>query len=437
MDVPKKADTSLLAPNEDKPLAALKADLRWSEATGKGDDRLSPDAHKSHKDTHGSFLSAHFVHSTDRSVPLGHDMHKTSALRLTAQALMGVQSEEPTGSALRKTAQQMIKVALHPGAAAGLGALAGAPVGLGLSAAKQGGEMSSGEREGMDPYLLAKATILGALLGGGGGVGLKYAPEILSKGRQAGEALNATVESGPAIRQAAQELMPELQAAAGATTRAAEQASAMMPGVGEAVGHAGRAADRVANESILRMLFKGGSVKEKTAVSEALLARAHAERVLRRLGGARVAGEAETAQQLSRMAERAQRIFEGRLPGAGEPVYTAAPVMPKGGTGMLYGKAMQARNEHGRLADTARVLAAHQPEAAHMGLRGGVATPWAGAGADAANPSAWLGWRGLLNPRGIPFSSGPTPAHTTRVGKKMEKAIIKGQDAFDDVAFVG
>jgi hypothetical protein len=236
MQVPKKADTALLAPNEEKPNAALKADLRWSESTGDGDDRLSSEAHKSHKDTHGGFLGAHFANSSDRSTPLGHDMHKTSALRLTARALMSVQAEEPTDSALRKTAQMLVKAAMHPGAAAGLGALAGAPVGLGLSAAKQGGEMSAGEREGVDPYLLARAAVLGALLGAGGGVGAKYAPEILAKGRQAGESLNAAVESGPAVRQAAQELMPELQAAAGATRQAA---------------------DRVSNEGILRMLFKG------------------------------------------------------------------------------------------------------------------------------------------------------------------------------------
>jgi len=251
MDVPKKADTSLLAPNEDKPLAALKADLRWSEATGKGDDRLSPDAHKNHKDAHGAFLSAHFKNSTDRSVPLDHDMHKTSALRLTARALMAAQADEPTDSALRKTAQQLVKVALHPGAAAGLGALAGAPTGLGLSAAKQGGEMYTGEREKMDPYLLARAAVLGALLGGGGGLGLKYAPEVLAKGRQA-------VESTSALGQAARELAPEIQSAAGATTRAAEQVSEALPAAAEAIGHTGRAADRVANESLLRMLFKGG-----------------------------------------------------------------------------------------------------------------------------------------------------------------------------------
>ena len=257
MQVPKKADTSLLAPNEDRPFAALKAEQRWSESTGKGDDALSPEAHKNHKDAHGSFLSAHFVHSSDKANPLDHAMHKTSALRVVARTLMASQATQPTESALRKTAQALVKTALHPGAAAGLGALAGAPVGMGLSAAKQGGEMRAGEREKVDPYLLAKATILGALLGGGGGVGLKYAPEILAKGRQAGESLNAAMESGPAIRQAAQELMPELQAAAGATTRAAEQASSMMPGLGEAAGHAGRAADRVASESLLSMLFRG------------------------------------------------------------------------------------------------------------------------------------------------------------------------------------
>ena len=258
MQVPKKADTSLLAPNEDKPFAPLEAEKRWSEATGKGDDKLSPEAHRNHKDAHGAFLNAHFVHSSDKANPLDHSLHKTSALRQVARGLAAAQAEEPTGSALRKTAQQLVKTAMHPGTAAGLGMLVGGPAGMGLSAAKQGGEIHAGERERLDPYLLAKATILGALLGGGGGVGLKYAPEILSKGREAREYLNAAMESGPALRQAAQELMPELQAAAGATTRAAEQASSMMPGVAEAAGHAGRAADRVATEGILRAMMRAG-----------------------------------------------------------------------------------------------------------------------------------------------------------------------------------
>lgn len=236
MQEPDKADTSLLTPHEEKPNAALEAPLRWSEATGEGDDRLSPDGQRNHKDTHGGFLRANFVHSSDRSNPLDHELHKTSALKRTAQALMLRDANVPTDSALRKTAQMMVKAALHPGAAAGLGALVGAPIGAGLSASKQEGEMAAGERQGFDPYLIARATVLAALLGGGGGLGVKYAPEILAKGRQAGESLSAAAESGPTIR-AAQELLPELQAAAGAT---------------------GRAANRVADESLLKMLFRAG-----------------------------------------------------------------------------------------------------------------------------------------------------------------------------------